>query len=97
VTDGGGDQPQLDLEEALVRIGQLDQERRVLADQVDRLRTELAFAKADIKVKEEFGASLEHDLDETLDMLHGKVAYIHSLPSVRLKAWVLGVAGRSRR
>jgi chromosome segregation ATPase len=97
VTDGGGDPPQLDLDEALARIGQLDEERRELTDQVTQLRRELQCAKEDIKVKEEFGASLETELNETLDMLHGKVAYIHSLPSVRLKAWLLGATGRTTR
>lgn len=97
MTDGGGDRPQLDLEGALARIEQLDGERRELSDQVAQLRRELQCAKQDSKVKEEFGASLETELNETLDMLHGKVAYIHSLPSVRLKAWLLGVTGRTAR
>ena len=71
---------------------------------------ELRFAKIEVGVKDEYVAALEAEIrakdeqivmlrgafDEVTDMLKAKISYIDSLPSVRLKLWLLSLQGKSK-
>jgi hypothetical protein len=66
-------------------------------DRIGQLERELAAAKAEVGVKDEYIASLENELEQALALvpvLDAKVAYIASLPSVRLKVWLKGLRRR---
>jgi chromosome segregation ATPase len=85
------------------RIAELEEECRELSARLAQLQRELHFAQADIEVKAEYIATFESEittledrLEEALGHLRTKTAYIESLPSVRLKAWVGGLLARSR-
>ena len=77
------------------RIHRLEVERGTLSERAAQAERELRSAKAEIEVKDEYVASLEAELEETLTFLRDKTAYIESLPSVRLKVWMKSMLRRS--
>ncbi|HVB92897.1 MAG TPA: hypothetical protein VND67_01155 [Acidimicrobiales bacterium] len=78
-------------------IRRLEGERGTPSEQLAQAERELRAAKAEIQVKDEFLASVEAELEETLGFLRDKTAYIESLPSVRLKVCVKGLLRRSNQ
>ncbi len=79
------------------RIPRLEVERGAPSVQASQTERELRAAKAEIEVKDAYVASLEAELEETLAFLRDKTAYIESLPSVRLKAWMKSLLRRSNQ
>ncbi len=72
------------------RIGQLEEELEVAAEQRDQSARELRAAKDEIRVKDAYIGSLEADLDSLS-------ARLDAFPQVRAKVWLSGLRRRMGR
>ena len=96
MTDAAKGAPAESGREALSRIRRLEVEQGTPSGRAAQAERELRSAKAEIEVKDEYVTSLEAELEATLAFLRDKTAYIESLPSVRLKAWMKSLVHRSK-